>query len=881
MFSPLKRESDGPNIIVIIYSTVLNLFLRVLIIEHPEIYMNLPKDDLQKYLCIHGHFYQPPRENPWLNIIECQESAFPYHDWNERITRECYGPNTCGRLHGKEGRILKLVNNYMYMSFNFGPTLLTWLEESYPRIYQKIIDADSYGRDRYSGHGNALAQVYNHIIMPLASTRDKLTQIRWGLEDFKHRFGRDPEGMWLAETAVDTEILKLMAGEGIRFTILSPDQAMSVRPLSKGASTTADQTPTGKDSDSDPWEDVSVGLIDPTQPYRVVVDKARDLFIDVFFYHGPLSRAIAYEKILSSGEALLARIKDIFNNHSDGPRLVSIATDGESYGHHFKFVEMALSWLFDHMEKNLEIKLTNYGQFLEMSPPVNEVKIFENSSWSCPHGVERWRTDCGCSVGRNPAWNQSWRRPLRDGLNWLADELNTVFEDRAGRLLKDPWEARDKYIDLILDQSETEKNTFLHTRAIRELSDDNKLEIFKLMESQRMGLYMFTSCGWFFDDISGIETTQILKYALRAVDLVRPWAGDLESGLRDFLIKAESNKAVYKHGKDVYQILVKPSRIDETLLAAHYGFICLVRKTGMPAWLPGMINVLWEKEIDEKGITAIVGEVDVVEKTTGERFRKVYVAVIRDWGNLVCLVGNSSGLEANQLVEEIRAGLLLSSQEDRFEIDPSHISHVRRFYLKDLISDTRKWVINGLAHNLYCQIRDSIGIHVDPLHSLASTIQEAGESVPPSLDTLLGMLFVDNLLDMLAMDHGGKPIDFDPLTGLKPRLGPTSQDPSAENRPGDFPEQDTSKQPILKQEAQKFLRRQMDLLAETKNTVFLKNIINFLTFAGELDMHLDLWECQNHFYELTGNNDFLDSLPPDGKGLFQELGRLLGFVMGD
>jgi alpha-amylase/alpha-mannosidase (GH57 family) len=843
--------------------------------------MSLPKDDLQKYLCIHGHFYQPPRENPWLNIIECQESALPYHDWNERITRECYGPNTCGRLHGKEGRILKLVNNYMYMSFNFGPTLLTWLEESHPRIYQKIIDADSYGRDRYSGHGNALAQVYNHIIMPLASTRDKLTQIRWGLEDFRQRFGRDPEGMWLAETAVDSETLKLMAGEGIRFTILSPDQAMSVRPLSKETSTTADQTQTGKHIDSKPWENVTGGLIDPTQPYRVVLDKASGLFIDVFFYHGPLSRAIAYEKILSSGEVLLARINDVFNKHSEGPRLVSIATDGESYGHHYKFGEMALSWLFDHIEQDRDIILTNYGQFLEMSPPVKEVKILENSSWSCRHGVERWQADCGCSVGRNPEWNQSWRRPLRDGLNWLAGELSAVFEDRAGRLLKDAWEARDRYINLILDQSETVKDRFLDTRAVKELSEDNRLEIFRLMESQRMALYMFTSCGWFFDDISGIETTQILKYALRAIDLVRPWTADLESGLLDFLIKAESNKAAYKHGKDVYQTLVKPSRIDETLLAAHYGFVCIVRKTGIPAWLSAMIEVIWQKEIDAEGITAIVGEVDVVEKTTGERIRKIYIAVMRDWGNLVCLVGDTSGLESDQLVEEIRSTLLLSSQKDKFEIEPSYISDVRIFYLKDLISDTRKWVINGLAHNLYCQMRESIGIHVGPLHSLASTIQETGESVPPSLDTLLGMLFVDELLDILGMDHGEKSIDFGSLTGLKPRLGSISQGSSTENRPADFLSYDASKQQVLKQGTQKFLRRQMELLAETKNIVFLKNIISFLTFAQELDMHPDLWECQNHFYELTGNNDFLDSLPPDGQTLFQELGRKLGFIMGD
>ncbi|HJX34266.1 MAG TPA: DUF3536 domain-containing protein, partial [Desulfatiglandales bacterium] len=607
------------------------------------------KSELQKYLCVHGHFYQPPRENPWLDTIERQETASPYHDWNERVTCECYGPNTRGRLHGKGGRILKLLNNYEYMSFNFGPTLLMWLEDKHPWIYGQIIAADRISRVRYRGHGNALAQVYNHIIMPLASHRDRLTQIRWGLEDFRHRFGRDAEGMWLAETAADTQTLKMMADEGIRFTVLSPSQAKAVRPFTKG-------------HDSSSWQDVSGGRIDPSRPYRVMLNKEGSKFIDIFFYDGPLSRSVAYEKILTSGADLLSRIKYIFKNHKDGPRLVSIATDGESYGHHFKFGEMALTWLFDHVERDGEIRLTNFGMFLDMFPPENEVWIFENSSWSCPHGIERWRSDCGCSVGRNPAWNQAWRSPLRQGLDWLSSELSIIFEERASRLLKDPWMARDEYMMLLLDRPGDKKRDFLNSHRIRPLNDDEQIEIFSLMESQRMALYMFTSCGWFFDDISGIEAMQVLMYASRAIDLVRPWSKKhLESGLMGILKKAKSNERRYGNGAKIYEDLVKLSRVDPSLLTAHYAVASRVRGLEIEPWLSESIHVVWEKDIDINGMRVNLGETDVNEKMTGRRFRKTYLAL---WGKdaktIACLVGGGSDLNPERLSEEIRSALNIS-----------------------------------------------------------------------------------------------------------------------------------------------------------------------------------------------------------------------------
>ena len=238
---------------------------------------------MEKYVCIHGHFYQPPRENPWLEYVEVQDSAAPYHDWNERITAECYGRNATARILNHEGRIEKIVNNYSRISFNFGPTLLSWMRDQIPWVHDAIVEADRQSRKRYSGHGSAIAQVYNHMILPLANPRDKLTQVIWGIRDFEFRFGRRPEGMWLSETAADIETLDAMAQSGIRFTILSPYQASKVRELGKRN-----------------WRDVNGGRVDPTVPYRVNLPGGRS--IAVFFYDGPVSRAVYFERLLDSGE---------------------------------------------------------------------------------------------------------------------------------------------------------------------------------------------------------------------------------------------------------------------------------------------------------------------------------------------------------------------------------------------------------------------------------------------------------------------------------------------------------------------------------------------------------------------------------------------------
>ncbi len=508
---------------------------------------------MERFICIHGHFYQPPRENPWLEAIEIQDSAYPYHDWNERVTAECYAPNSASRILDGQGCITHIVSNYDKISFNFGPTLLSWMEANAPEPYRAILDADRRSIEQRSGHGNALAQVYNHIIMPLANRRDKRTQTIWGIKDFEYRFKRYPEGMWLPETAVDIETLDILAELGIKFTILAPHQASRVRKIG-----------TGK------WKDVSGGQIDPTRAYLCRMPSNRK--INIFFYDGQISRATSFEgELLDKGENFVNRLSTGFFDQRQWPQILNIATDGETYGHHHKFGDMALAFAISHIESNRLGKLTNYGEYLEKFPPTHEVEIIENTSWSCAHGVERWRSNCGCNSGKNAAWNQEWRGPLRDSMDWLRDELAPEYDRKAKDYLKDPWQARDEYIDVMLDRSEEITEKFLKKHAVRDLNADEKTIALKLLEVQRHAMLMYTSCGWFFDELSGLETVQIIHYAGRAVQLSEGlFRGGIESSFLERLSKARSNLAEHKDGAYIYEKFVKPSMIDLKKVAAHY-----------------------------------------------------------------------------------------------------------------------------------------------------------------------------------------------------------------------------------------------------------------------------------------------------------------------
>ena len=505
-----------------------------------------------RYLCIHGHFYQPPRENPWLEAIELQDSAFPYHDWNERVTAECYAPNGASRILNGGHRIAKIVNNYAGISYNFGPTLLSWMQEHAPETYRDIRDADRLSAQRFSGHGSAMAQCYNHMIMPLANSRDKRTQVRWGLEDFRHRFGRDPEGMWLTETAVDLETLDILAEHGIKFTVLAPSQAQSVN-----------------------GEDVSGQRIDPTRAYRQKLASGRE--IALFFYDGPIARAVAFEGLLANGERFAQRLLDAFSDQRDWPQLAHIATDGETYGHHHAHGDMALAYALEHVECKGLAKLTNYGEYLDHCPPAHDVEILENTAWSCVHGVGRWSTNCGCNSGGHSDWNQEWRAPLRSALDWLRDEIAPLYEQAAARYLKDPWAARDEYIHVILNRSEESQNRFAARHFRRKTtSRQDRVKIWKLLEMQRHAMLMYTSCGWFFDELSGIETVQVIQYAGRVVQLAQELFGDsLEARFITKLAEAKSNLAEHRDGALIYEKFVQPARVDLAKLGAHFAMSSL------------------------------------------------------------------------------------------------------------------------------------------------------------------------------------------------------------------------------------------------------------------------------------------------------------------
>ncbi|TVM00088.1 MAG: glycoside hydrolase [Candidatus Brocadia sp. WS118] len=507
---------------------------------------------MDRYICIHGHFYQPPRENPWLEAIELQDSAVPYHDWNERITAECYSRNTASRILDGEGRIREIVSNYARISFNFGPTLLSWMEKYAPAIYRAILDADRKSMEWRSGHGNAIAQVYNHVIMPLANTRDKRTQILWGIRDFEHRFQRFPEGMWLSETAADIESLDILAEHGIKFTILAPHQASRVRKVG-----------------TEKWKDVSGGQIDPTRAYVCKLPSGKTL--NIFFYDGPISRAVAFEKLLTRGEDFASRLLSGFSDKRKWPQLLHIATDGESYGHHHRFGDMSLAFALNDIESRGLARLTNYGEYLEKHPPTHEVVLFPNSSWSCMHGIERWKSNCGCNSGGHPEWNQEWRAPLRDAFDWLRDQLIIKYEQKAKKYLKDPWQARDEYITLFLNRSGEHVNKFFERHVAKTLSAEEIIFILELLEIQRNTLLMYTSCGWFFDELSGIETIQIMQYAGRAIQLSEKVFGySIENVFLDKLVQAKSNITEQKDGAHIYEKFIKPAMIDAKKVGVHY-----------------------------------------------------------------------------------------------------------------------------------------------------------------------------------------------------------------------------------------------------------------------------------------------------------------------
>lgn len=496
-------------------------------------------------LCIHGHFYQPPRENAWTNEIEIQPSAAPFHDWNERILQECYKPNSEAVIVDEHDTVIKRVNNYEYYNFDFGPTLISWIRKKHPKTYSRIIEADKKSTEFHAGHGNAIAMCYSHMIMPLSNYNDKVTQIRWGVEDFKFHFGRQPEGIWLPETACNLDTIDVMIDEGIQYIILDPSQADVVRKIPRGK-----------------WTDVSHGNIDTQIPYRHYHSKRKNKFLNIIFFNGPLSRNIAFDDHIYDSHRLMNRINQVPVNESEIPALVSVAVDGETFGHHKRYTERTMSYLFDDLIVESKYHMTNLGEFLSLNTPEMEVRIKagEGTSWSCPHGVGRWKEDCGC--GRTAEYpSQQWRKPLRESLDLLRDELIPIFEKYGGMFMKDVWAARNDFIKLILNSDKETEDKFFSLHAIRKLEEFEKRVCIEILEMQKYAMLMFTSCGWFFSDISGIEAKQILQYASKAMELANNISGaELEEVFLQKLEEAKSNLAEEGSGRNIYEKMISESK---------------------------------------------------------------------------------------------------------------------------------------------------------------------------------------------------------------------------------------------------------------------------------------------------------------------------------
>ncbi|RJP20385.1 MAG: DUF3536 domain-containing protein [Candidatus Abyssobacteria bacterium SURF_5] len=688
---------------------------------------------MNQYICVHGHFYQPPRENPWLEAIELQDSAYPYHDWNEKITAECYGTNATSRILDDRRRIVQIVNNYGNMSFNFGPTLLAWLEAKAPDVYIAILNADKEGMAKFSGHGGAMAQAYNHPILPLLNRRDKRTQILWGIRDFEHRFGRHPEGMWLPETAVDLETLELLAESGISFTVLAPHQAKRVRPLRRGTCIAAHQAGQARPEKDSRWRDVTGGKIDPTMGYLLQLPSRRT--INVLFYDGPISRAVAFEGLLNQGETFAKRLTSGFSAARDWPQLVHIATDGESYGHHHRHGDMALAYALQYIESRKLAQLTVYGEYLEKHPPTHEVDIYENTSWSCAHGIERWRSDCGCNTGGRPGWTQAWRTPLREALDWLRDRLIPEYELNAAKYVLDPWAARDDYIDVVLNRSAANVNSFINQHAVRPLQSAERETVLKLLELQRHALLMYTSCGWFFDELSGIETVQVIQYAGRALQLAQELFGnEIETHFLELLSRAKSNIAEFHDGRLIFEKFVRPAVVDLKKVAAHYAISSLFEEY---AEHTNIYCYTVEKKRYDGFATGsaklAIGSVKLSSEITGESQDLCFGVLHFGDHNLNCGVMDYAGAKPFEaLYKEIsdafqRADLLIA-----IRLLDKHFG-ASTYSLKSLFRDEQRKILNLILETALNDAEDTYRLLYNRYAPMMRFLKDSGVPIPRAL----------------------------------------------------------------------------------------------------------------------------------------------------
>jgi len=773
---------------------------------------------MSHYICIHGHFYQPPRENPWLEEVEMQDSAKPYHDWNEKITEECYEQNTASRILDSEKRIIDIVNNYSKISFNFGPTLLSWLERHTPEVYKTIIETDKESRKQFSGHGPAIAQAYNHIIMPLANMRDKITQTIWGIRDFEHRFGRKPEGMWLPETAVDIETLDIMAEQGIKFVILAPYQACKVRKIGE-----------------EKWSSVSGGNINPKMPYLCKLPSGRR--INLFFYDGPIANEVAFGNLLKNGENFAKRLLTRFSQAQEQPQIVHIATDGETYGHHFRFGDMALAYCIYFIESNHLAKITIYGEYLEKNPPTYEVEINENTSWSCSHGVERWRSDCGCNIGTHPRWNQKWRAPLREAMDWLRDNLISLFEKEMAVYVHDPWQARNDYIKVILDRSVQNVERFFSEHTVKKLSREEKVKVLKLLEMQRHAMLMYASDGWFFDEISGIETIQIMQYGARAMQLVREISGvDLEPNYIQILERAPSNIPEYKNGARIYNRFVKPNVIDLLRVGAHYAVSSLFKE------YPETIKIYcytansetYEREKVENRKLAI-GRARIRSDITWEESTISFAVIhLGDQNLFGGVYGHMKDDAFSKMSKNVKKVFQKGDIPEVITLIDTYFE-THSYSLWHLFTDEQRKILNQILEPAQKEVEAIFRKIYKNNYPLMQTIIAIGIPPPTALSTVIGFILNMDIRKLLEDEE----TDLEQLQRLVEEMKKWSLEPDK-----------TSLEFVANQKINKLMER---LYKTPEDVSLLETIDNTLKILSNIPLELNLWKAQNIYFSIHKN----------------------------
>ncbi|MFN7116571.1 MAG: DUF3536 domain-containing protein [Saprospiraceae bacterium] len=794
----------------------------------------------KKYICIHGHFYQPPRENAWLEAIEMQDTAAPFHNWNERINFECYAPNAAARILDNREFITNIVNNYTNISFNFGPTLLSWLEKADPETYQAILEADQLSQEKFNGHGSAIAQVYSHLIMPLANQRDRETQVIWGIRDFESRFKRKPEGMWLAETAVDVDTLEMLAKNDIKFTILAPRQAKAIRRLAR-----------------EEWKPVNENNIDTRIPYLYQLPSGKT--ITLFFYDGNIAKGVAFEGLLNNGKNFAARLVSAFSDN-DEPQLVHIATDGESYGHHHRYGEMALADCLNFIEASELATITNYGDYLERFPPKFEAQIHENSSWSCVHGVERWRSNCGCNSGGHPGWTQTWRAPLRETLDWLRDELIPIYEKEAAKYVKDVWAARNDFIEVILNRNDRVVKAFIQKNAIKDLSAEEKITLMRLMEMQRHAILMYTSCGWFFDEISGIETNQILQYANRAIYYAHQVSNiNFHDAFIQHLEKAPSN--VYENGAASYRVNVAPARVDLVRVGMHYAASSLFEE--YPEQLD-LFNYHAESEAFERheagnqrlafGRTTVHSKITYSDKHFS--FAVLYLGQLNIIGNISLDMSRET---FEKMADEIVVAFRKSDLSATIGVMQKYF-HAETFNISHLFKDEKRKIINQITNHSLRQVEASFREIYNDNYQLMTVIEQTDIPLPAAFLNVAQFLLNQDIQNLFSNGNFNTR-ELERINGESKRWNLKF----------------TNKQSFRLAASERIFAEIRNLEVGQAQLRSLENLISMLEAIEQTGMQVDFWKSQNlYFSMLRGyqNEEWVFASPEWEEG-FKRLGELL------